>query len=164
MNIYFSDQKRTFVYQLPVVPEDMPELDTGNATTDTFTGNDGTTYIIPQGTDIGSFSIECFLPPQGVHRGYIIKSDINPMELINFWNNNKKTKTPIKCIQTRQDDSEIINWFVIVDSLNWYYRNNGDIKYKVSFKQYNNPADYFVITPAKTALVNAIDALKKVNI
>lgn len=164
MDIYFSDQKRTEIYQLPVIPENMPELDTGNATTDTFTGSDGTTYIIPQGTDIGSFSIECFLPPQNAQRGYVIKSNINPKELINFWNNNKKTKTPIKCIQTRENNTEIINWLVIVVGLSWQYRNNGDIKYKVSFKQYNNPADYFVITPVKQALTNAIDALKKVFI
>lgn len=139
IDIYFSSINKTEVYQLPVLPETMPEL-SASAKNEEFSGADGKTYILLGGSNLVSFSIDCFLPPENAGaRGYTIKSNVNPYLIINLWRNSQINKTPIRCVQTRNDGSEILNWKVTVESLSWFERGNGDIKYKVDFKEYNDP-------------------------
>lgn len=162
MDIYFASVDRTQVYKLPVIPPDMPEL-SKSSKNEEFASADGNTYTILGGVGLVSFDIDCFLPPENVNRGYEIKSNINPYLLINLWSLSMTNKTPIKCVQTRNDGSEILNWLVTVESMSWYPRSNGDIKYKATFKQYINPLQQ-EISQAGNELNSIMDNLSKVSL
>lgn len=135
MDIYFSTLDRTELYQLPVIPAEMPEL-SKNAKNEEFEGLTQT-YNILGNVGLVTFSLDCFLPAYaGKYTHKWCKSQINPYLIINLWSNAMINKTPIKCIMLRDDGSEILNWQVSVENMQWHPDQTGDIKYKVDFKEY----------------------------
>lgn len=135
--IYFSDKNRTEVYQVPILPEDMPELNktAKNEEFDTF--DDGV-YNFLGNVGLVTFSIDSFLPEYAGKYSWA-QSQIDPYKLVNLWSYAMEKQQPLRCVmeRTRQgQNSEILNWLVSVENMSWYTKRNGDIKYKADFKEY----------------------------
>jgi len=137
VDIYFSDLKRIKVYQLPILPEVMPELSKSAKNEEFETFNNGV-YNLIGSMGLVTFSIDSFLPEFG-DKYEFAKSKIDPYLLINMWSGAMRDKIPIRCIMQRGEKSnntEIINWMVTVESMVWFENRVGDIKYTVDFKEY----------------------------
>ena len=164
MDIFFSSLDRSQVYKLPIIPENMPEL-SKSAKNEEFEG-DGQTYNILGNVGLVTFTIDSWMPEYaGKCTQSYCKSQINPYLIINLWSQAMIDKKPIRCVQTRNDGSEILNWLVSVENMSRYPRQNEDIKYKIEFKEYVSPEEIFidpVKKPINDALNNLTNAIKSV--
>lgn len=145
MDIWFSDLDRKEIYQLPIIPADMPELVKTAKNTEFETFKDG--FVNSLGNvSLPTFTIDCFLPEYPNKYDYA-KSQINPYLLLNLWSNAMETKTPLRCIMVRGENKNgispiILNWMVSVESLSWNPMQGQDMKYKADFKEYVYPVSY----------------------
>lgn len=135
-DIYFSDLSRTTVYQVPILPEEMPELSKNGKNEEFETFDDGT-YNFLEKPGLVTFSIESFLP-EYANKYSFAKSQMDPYLLINLWNNAMENQTPLRCIMERGDSSQILNWMVTVENMTWHEDTVGDVQYKIDLKQYRS--------------------------
>lgn len=166
MEIYFSNLDRTEVYQVPILPEDMPELSKKSINEEFETYNDGV-YNILGNVGLISFSLESFLPKGGRDYPFDNVRLENPYVLINLWSGAMNTKTPVRCVQIRDDKTEIINILVSVESMDWHEDRSGDIKYKIDLKEYRQLVTKSTTTTSiansvTTATTTTLDYLKKI--
>ena len=137
-NIYFSTSDRKTVIELPILPEEMPDLSRTADNEEFKTFNNGN-FNLPGTMGLISFSLDNFLPAYADKYSWA-KSQINPYTLINFWASNMSKKTPIRIITNRGDikglPSESLNLLILVESMNWHDKRNGDVKYTINFKEY----------------------------
>ncbi|MEY8001619.1 hypothetical protein AB8U03_15725 [Clostridium sp. Mt-5] len=169
MDIYFSDLDRTQVYQLPILPTDMPELSKSTKNEEFESYQDGV-YNVIGNVELTTFPIDCWLPEYAGKYNWA-KSQINPYLLINLWNNAMITKKPLKCVMSRGQNknnisSEILNWSVTIEDMNWYPEKNGDIKYKIDCKEYRSP---LILTSSQlstlSSAVNSVsETISKLNL
>ncbi|HDK7215234.1 TPA: hypothetical protein PTV45_000595 [Clostridium botulinum] len=137
-DIFFSDINRFRIYQLPVLPEEMPELtmSCNNETFETF--NNGTFNFIGN-TDLITFSLESWLPSRPNKYSWV-KSDILPYALINLWVEAMNRKEPLRIVINRSKEDylpkSLLNWLVTIENMSWHELNNGDVAYKLDLKQY----------------------------
>lgn len=136
-NIWFSNMDRTEVYELPLLPQDMPELNEPSKNEE-FEGMNGT-YNFIGNVGLVTFSIEAALPAYA-NKYRFAKSQINPYSLINLWRRAKREKQPVRIVinrNKRQDSTEeLLNWIVSIENLSWHELRNGDIAYKIDLKEY----------------------------
>lgn len=137
-DIFFSSLDRKEVYQLPVLPETLPELTRACANEEFETYNNGTFNLLGN-MGLYSFSLSSFLPT--LDKNYTFaKNKINPYLIINLWAKAMATKKPIRVIINRSLvvglPVEVINIMVTVESLSHYEDIVGDVVYNVSFKEY----------------------------
>ncbi|MBU3146887.1 hypothetical protein KPL50_25765 [Clostridium sp. CF012] len=137
-NIYFSDSKRKIIIELPVLPEEMPEL-SRNAKNEEFeTFNNGAFNLLGN-VGLITFTLDSFLPAYA-NKYRWAKSQINPYSLINLWASNMANKTPLRVIMNRnlRKDlpAELLNLAVSVENMKWHEDRTGDIKYTIDFKEY----------------------------
>ena len=145
MDIFFSSLDGSQVYKLPIIPENMPEL-SKTAKNEEFEG-DAQTYNILGNCGLVTFSIDSWMPEYaGKYTQSWCKNQINPYLIINLWSHAMVDRKPLRCVQTRNDGSEILNWLVSVENMSWYPRQNKDIKYKAEFKEYVDPLDSAVVS------------------
>jgi hypothetical protein len=139
-DIYFSDLNRKTVYQLPILPEDMPELSISTDNEEFETFNSGTyNFLNMQG--LTTFSVESFLPSYAGKYSFA-KSKIDSYTLINFWNSAMTNKTPIRCIMDKNLNSntnlQIVNMMVSVEGLTYHEDTVGDVYFKLDLKEYRS--------------------------
>lgn len=137
-DIFFSTMDRSEVYQLPVLPPTLPELNRASKNEEFETFNDGT-YNIPGNVGLFNFEIERFLP--ALNKDYpFAKCKINPYLLINLWSGAMDKRTPIRIIINRNKGlglpEEAVNMLVTVENMSYYEDNTGDVVYKLSLKEY----------------------------
>lgn len=137
-NIYFSTLDRKKTLELPILPEDMPELSKTAQNEEFTTFNNGTFNFLGDASLI-TFTIECWLPSYP-NKYRWAKSRINPYELINMWSLAMNRKEKLRIVINRNKNSflpqELLNYIVTVESLSWHELNNGDVAYKVDLKEY----------------------------
>ena len=136
-DIFFSDLERKAIYQLPILPEIMPQLSETAENEEFKSFNDGV-YNLMGNVGLTEFSINSFLPEHGGKYSFA-KCDINPYLLINMWRSAMKYKNPLRCIMQRDKKSskpEILNWIVTVEGLTWGENRIHDVEYQINFKQY----------------------------
>ncbi|EQC1537552.1 hypothetical protein [Clostridium botulinum] len=137
-NIYFSTLDRKQLYELPILPEEMPELQKSakNETFETF--NNGEYNFLGKSSLI-SFNLESWLPAYP-NKYRWAKSQINPYLLINMWNIAMDTEKPLRVVINRNKNTflpqELLNWMVSVENISWHELTNGDVAYKLELKQY----------------------------
>lgn len=137
-DIFFSTVDRSEVYQLPVLPEAMPELNRSASNEEFETYNNGT-YNLIGNIGLYSFSLEGFLP--GLNKKYpFAKNNMNPYLLVNMWARAMANKKPIRIIINRNKTYglpiESLNILITVESMTHYEDKIGDVVYSVSFKEY----------------------------
>lgn len=134
-DIYFSDINRTQIYRLPILPQEMPELET-EANNEGFETFDNGIYNILGNKGLVQFTIESFIPGKGHDYPFAKAKYDNPYDLINLWHGSMIRKTPVRCIMYRDNKTEILNWLVSIESLKWHEDEVGDIKYSLTCKEY----------------------------
>ena len=135
MDIYFCTLDRSKIYQVPVLPVEMPELEQSANNEEFQTYNNGTFNALGN-AGLVSFTLESFIPGKNNNYSFARVKYVNPYDLINLWAGSMKSKTPIRCIMYRNDKTEVLNWMVSVEDIKWHEDKVGDIKYSVTFKEY----------------------------
>ena len=135
MDIYFCTLDRKKIYQLPVLPEEMPELEASMNNEEFETYNNGFFNVLGN-SELVSFTLESFIQGKDNNYYFAKKHYDNPYDLINLWRKSMINKAPIRCIMYRNNKTEILNWMVSVESMKWHEDKAGDIKYSVTFKEY----------------------------
>lgn len=139
-DIYFSDLNRKTVYQLPILPEEMPELSVSANNEEFETFSDGV-YNFLNTSGLTTFSVESWLPSYP-GKYYFAKSKINPYTLINFWKSAMSNKSAIRCVIDKNSSNntnlQIVNMMVSVEALTWHEDAVGDVQYKVDLKEYRS--------------------------
>ncbi|GAA0735863.1 hypothetical protein [Clostridium oceanicum] len=137
-DIFFSTLDRKQIYKLPVLPEEMPELSQSSSNEEFETFNNGV-YNFMGNVGLVSFSIDSWLPAYP-NKYKWVKSQIDPYLLINMWRKANLKKEPLRVIINRNKNdflpTELLNWIVTIESISWHEKNNNDIAYNVSLKQY----------------------------
>lgn len=136
-DIFFATPDRSTVYQLPILPENFPEL-TRTTQNEEFYAIDGQ-YILPGYRGLYSFTLEGWLP--AVNKTYpFAKNRINPYLIINMWAAAMRDKQPLRFIIHRRQDlgipKEAVNMLVLVESMTHQETRNSDVSYSVDFMQY----------------------------
>ncbi|ENK0837134.1 hypothetical protein AB2Z22_000440 [Clostridium botulinum] len=137
-NIYFSTLDRKQLYELPILPEEMPEL-SKSAKNEVFETFNNSEYNFLGEVSLISFNLESWLPAYP-NKYRWAKSQINPYLLIGLWSNAMTLKQPIRVIINRNKNDflpqELLNWMVSVENMSWHELINGDVAYKLDLKQY----------------------------
>ncbi|MDU1420571.1 MAG: hypothetical protein E6917_06570 [Clostridium botulinum] len=137
-NIYFSTLDRKQLYELPILPEEMPEL-SKSAKNEVFETFNNSEYNFLGEVSLISFSLESWLPAYP-NKYRWAKSQINPYLLIGLWSNAMTLKQPIRIVINRNKNDflpqELLNWMVSVENMSWHELINGDVAYKLDLKQY----------------------------
>ncbi|MBV4417082.1 hypothetical protein [Clostridium tyrobutyricum] len=140
MDIFFRPYDKRVFYQLPIVPESVPEISM-SAKNEEFEGVNGN-YNMLGNAGLQTFGIDCWLPeyPNKYTQPWC-KVQINPYLIINLWAQAMSTKKPLKCIIVRGANKNnispiLLDWWISVESLTHSVMQNLDISYKVSFKRY----------------------------
>ena len=137
-NIYFSTLDRKQTYELPILPEEMPEL-SKSAKNEVFETFNNSEYNFLGEVSLISFSLESWLPAYP-NKYRWAKSQINPYLLIGLWSNAMTLKQPIRIVINRNKNDflpqELLNWMVSVENMSWHELINGDVAYKLDLKQY----------------------------
>lgn len=136
-DIFFSDLARKTILQIPVLPEEMPELSKAAKNEEFETFNNGMFNLL--GTiGLTTFTLTRFLP-QFAGKYSWAKSKINPYDLINLWSKSMLNKVPLRCVMMRDSKNgkpEILNWMVSVEAMTWHEDRLHDVQYSVDFKEY----------------------------
>lgn len=137
-NIYFSTLDRKQLYELPILPEEMPEL-SKSAKNEVFETFNNSEYNFLGEVSLISFSLESWLPAYP-NKYRWAKSQINPYLLIGLWSNAMTLKQSIRIVINRNKNDflpqELLNWKVSVENMSWHELINGDVAYKLDLKQY----------------------------
>ncbi|EPY2294040.1 hypothetical protein ACXATC_001645 [Clostridium sporogenes] len=137
-NIYFSTLDRKQTYELPILPEEMPEL-SKSAKNEVFETFNNSEYNFLGEVSLISFNLESWLPAYP-NKYRWAKSQINPYLLIGLWSNAMTLKQPIRIVINRNKNDflpqELLNWMVSVENMSWHELINGDVAYKLDLKQY----------------------------
>lgn len=134
-DIYFADLDETKILQLPLPPTNMPELSKTFKNQEFEVWGDGLNVNVLGNPSLVTFSLSGILPGYAGKYNYA-RSQINPYDMINLWSSQATAHKPLRCVMTRPDKSSILSWRVTVEAMNWYEEKNGDVNYKVDFKQY----------------------------
>ena len=137
-DIFFTTPNRSTVYQLPVLPEHLPELSRSANNEEFETYNNGV-YNLPGNVGLFNLPLEGFLP--AMNKNYpFAKNKINPYSLINLWSRAMVDKKPLRIIISRNKSlglpDEVINILVTVESMTYYEDKTGDVVYNLSLKEY----------------------------
>ncbi|EKN41422.1 hypothetical protein CFSAN001627_13353 [Clostridium botulinum CFSAN001627] len=137
-NIYFSTLDRKKMYELPILPEEMPELQK-SAKNEIFESFNNGEYNFLGKVSLINFSLESWLPAYP-NKYRWAKSQINPYLLINMWNTAMDTENLPRIVINRNENDflpqQLLNWMVSVEDISWHELNNGDVAYKLDLKQY----------------------------
>lgn len=154
-DIFFADIDEKQILQLPFPPQNMPELAKTFDNQEFKSWGDGLNVNVLGNPSLVTFTLQGILPQYPDKYSYA-RSQIKPYDLINLWSLQATAHKPLRCVMTRPDGSCILSWQVTVESKNWYEEQNGDINYKVEFKQYS-------IEDSSNSLYTTMEKQKKVE-
>lgn len=137
-DIYFASYKNgdiDEIYQIPILPEKMPEL-TKASNNDVFeTYNDGY-YPLLGNAELVTFTLESFFPALDKEYPFWRGERVAPANYINFFSKAQRDKKPIRYVFGGQDGRALADEYFTVESFKWYIDKVGDVQYSVDFKQY----------------------------
>ncbi len=133
MDIILSANNNEQVHILPVLPTDMPDiLNTYKNTT--FDSLD-CEYNLIGNKGLRSLTFSSFFPNQK-YSFMRPNSSYDAMSYINFLEYYANNKMPFRLIALHDDNSEIINIALTLDSFSWQVRTGGDIYYTLNMTEY----------------------------
>lgn len=137
-NIYFSTLDRKKIYELPILPEVMPELSKSakNEIFETFNNGE---YNFLGNNSLVSFTLEGWLPIYP-NKYRWAKSQEPAYNFINLWSLSMNNKQPIRIVINRNKSSyyrqELLNWVISIEAISWHEINESDVAYKIDCKEY----------------------------
>ncbi|WP_253200822.1 hypothetical protein [Clostridium sp. CF012] len=123
--------------QVPVLPEEMPELNKTSKNEEFETFNNGIFNLLGS-VGLVTFNLTRFLPQFGGKYSWARSKD-DPYLLINLWIKAMHNKVPLRCVMMRGNKHgkpEILNWLVSVEAMTWHEDRLHDVQYSVDFKEY----------------------------
>lgn len=134
-DIYLSSLDRTKVLQLPVLPEQIPSLESSSKNEEFETFSYGS-YNFIGAVGLLTFTLDSWLPSKGKNYSFQRIKNINPDDYIQFIDEQRLYKKPIRVVIARSDGTFIINNTFSVESFSWHENRQGDYEYSISFKQW----------------------------
>lgn len=134
-DIYLSSLDRKKVLQLPILPEQIPSLESSSKNEEFETFSDGT-YNFIGSVGLLTFTLESWLPAKGRSYSFQRVKNINSDDYIQFIDIERLNKNPIRVVMARSDGSFILNNTFSIESFSWHENHQGDYEYSISFKQW----------------------------
>lgn len=133
MNIILSANNNKDMYVIPVVPNGI-EINSPQKN-ETFEGLNGDLVLIGN-PGLREFSISSFLPVNKnynfVHQG----AEQNGWKYVEFIDNLKKSKTPVRVVMTNKQKYTIFNGLCSIENFKYQADKVGDIQYELNFKEF----------------------------
>ncbi|MFW5671842.1 MAG: hypothetical protein ACOCM8_06060 [Acetivibrio ethanolgignens] len=125
-HIYISDYKKKKVYELPMLPEDMPDKTVSVEVNEFRTANKGSYAVM---------EISPILPGIGKKRTYYL-SNTTGKQVIKLIKNAIDKKEPIRLTIARSDGSCFTNTTYAITSFSYHEMRNTDFAVKLSLIQW----------------------------
>lgn len=133
-HIYLSDYKRKKVYELPILPENMPEKTVSAAVNEFKTANGGTYAVIGK-KGLANMTFSPTLPGVGKSRTYYL-SRTKGKQVIRLISNAIDKKEPIRLTIAREDGSCFTNTTYAVTSFAYHEKRNTDFEVTLNLVQW----------------------------
>lgn len=133
-HIYISDYKKKKVYELPILPENMPEKTVSVSVNEFRTANKGSYAVIGQ-KGLASMELSPILPGIGKKRTYYL-SNVTGKQVIKLIKNAIDKKEPIRLTIARSDGSCFTNTTYAVTSFSYHEMRNTDFAVTLSLIQW----------------------------
>lgn len=133
-DIYICKNDNSVIYQLPVIPEKLPELSKAISNEEFETWWNGR-YNFIEKPGLLEFTLQCWLPRKG--RTYnFLKSTITADDVIPLIETARDNAEPIRIIICCDDGTLYVNDSFCIESFSYYVNFEGDYDYSLSVKQY----------------------------
>ena len=137
-DIFLSSLDRSEVYKLPIIPEDLPDLER-SINSEEFETNRAGIYSFQTTISLLTFTIESFLPAYSDKYSWS-KGQINPASILNLINTSMAYKKPIRVVMDRNENKDmsktVINIACTIESFSYRIAKNQDIYYSLSLKEW----------------------------
>lgn len=134
-DIFWAGLDNKEVYQLPILPPELPDLQRGSNNEEFETFSDGN-YNFIGAVGLLRFTLESWLPGKGKNYSFQRVKDINPDDYVQFIDRERLFKRPIRIIISRSDGSSVLNDTFSIESFNWHENRECDYVYSLSVKQW----------------------------
>jgi hypothetical protein len=134
MDIFFSTMDRSKVIQLPVLPEEIPLFDY-NFSNEEFETLEGTINLKNYKRNLFTATIESFFPSKPRKYKWL-KSDLDYNNGTSFFLTRIYFKEPIRYIVIGDENEELMNVPVTIESYTTTLKRNKDVAYSLSIKEF----------------------------
>ena len=133
-HMYISNYKRTKVYELPILPEDMPDKTVDVDVEEFKTANEGTYAVIGK-KGLRGMDLNLTLPGIGKKRTYYL-SNTNGKQVIRLIKEALDNQEPIRLTIARGDGSCFINSYMAILHYAYHEMRNTDFAVTLQLKQW----------------------------
>jgi hypothetical protein len=133
MNITLSVNNNKDIYVLPVVPNGI-EIESSQKN-ETFEGLNGDITLIGN-TGLKEFSVSSFFPVDKKYNFVAQGSEKNGWKYVEFIENLKKNKTPVRVVMTNKQKYSVFNGLCSIEKFKYKTDNVGDIQYTLDLKEF----------------------------
>lgn len=147
-NIYIGNKDKSKVYQLPIIPENLPELSKSISNEEFETWWDGK-YNFIEKPGLLEFTLECWLPGKGKNYNFA-KSNVDSMQIIQLLENARDNAECITVSILGDDGSIYVNDTYSIEQFKYKITFECDYSYSLSVKKYRNADAEIQATSAGT--------------
>lgn len=133
-DIFICNLDRSKIWQLPILPEEMPDLKRASEN-EIFKGWDGD-YNLINPVGLGSFTLERWLPAKGRNYYFQRVKNFDSDNFILFMDIERLYRRPIRVIFSRSDGTDAVNETFSIDEFNWHENKVGNYVYFLKCTQW----------------------------